>query len=167
MTTILSEHRPAPGMLFSDAHVHSLGERFPRMPLLGGGAGGERMFGGILKSVEIVGVGGAMSYLNARHAKPGRNAYEFMGVPADLALGLLFSGFALTGYFGQQGDHALNVGVGFLSAYACRMGSIWGAGAREAAPPAHAVGALPAPNPYAPAPMPAPAPAATPYPWAA
>jgi len=128
------------------------------------------MFGGILKAVEIIGVGGAMSYLNARHAAPGRNAYEFMGVPADLTLGLLFSGFALTGYFGQQGDHALNVGIGFLSAYGCRMGTIWGGAARPAAP-AHAVGVLPGPaTAYGPGQQPAPqVQGAQPqyYPWAA
>lgn len=165
MTTMLSEARQhhLPG-IFSDAHRQSLSERFaPQMSL--GPAGGERMFGGILKGLEIVGVAGAMSYFNARHAAAGRNAYEVMGVPADLALGLLFSGFALTGYFGQQGDHALNFGIGFLGAYACRMGSIWGAAARPSVGPSHATPTLPAPSPYA-----APPPAAEKqpyYPWAA
>jgi len=169
MTTLLSEYRPhahTPG-IFSDSHRDALFERFGSRASLGP-AGGERMFGGVLKAIEIVGAGGAMSYLNARHAQAGRNAYEVMGVPADLALGLLFSGFALTGYFGQQGDHALNFGIGFLGSYACRMGSIWGASARAAATtqvsgPAPAQIPAPAPTPYAPATQSR----AADYPWAA
>ena len=166
MTTMLSEARHHLPGIFSDAHRQSLAERFTSRTSLGP-AGGERMFGGILKGLEIVGVAGAMSYFNARHAAAGRNAYEVMGVPADLALGLLFSGFALTGYFGQQGDHALNFGLGFLGAYACRMGSIWGAASRSNTGSGHATGALPAPNPYATAPARAPATAEQYYPWAA
>lgn len=171
MTTMLSEYRPhGPGMIFSDAHVQALGERFPARGALAG-VNGERMFGGALKAIEVIGVGGAMSYMNARHAAPGRNAYEVMGVPADLALGLLFSGCALTGYFGQQGDHALNFGLGFLSAYACRMGSIWGSASREAREATLAKTSLPAPasavaGPYAPAP-PNAREAKQRYPWAA
>lgn len=169
MTTMLSEYRPhshTPG-IFSDAHRDSLFERFGTRATLGP-AGGERMFGGLLKAIEIVGAGGAMSYLNSRHAAAGRNAYEVMGVPADLALGLLFSGFALTGYFGQQGDHALNFGIGFLGSYACRMGSIWGASARSMSEARVGASALPAPapRPYVAAGA-ARQPADNVYPWAA
>jgi hypothetical protein len=168
MTTMLSEYRPHGVGIFSDPRIHALGERYAPKATLAG-AGGERMFGGALKGIEVIGVGGAMSYLNAKHAAAGRNAYEVMGVPADLALGLLFSGFALTGYFGQQGDHALNFGLGFLSAYACRMGSIWGAAAREARDAAAPKANLPAPavaGPYASAPSPERQ-AQKRYPWAA
>lgn len=169
MTTMLSEpraHHPSGIGIFSDGYRQSLAERYtPKLSL--GPAGGEKMFGGILKGLEIVGVAGAMSYLNARHAAAGRNAFEVMGVPADLALGLLFSGFALTGYFGQQGDHALNFGIGFLGAYACRMGSVWGAASRPAVAPSHVPATLPAPSPFAPASAPAAAEQQPYYPWAA
>lgn len=114
--------------ILSDAHVQHLREKFRPYSFTSGG--GEKTFGEVLKAVEVVGVGGAMSYLNARHAAAGRNAYEVAGVPADLALGLLFSGLAITGYFGEHASHGQNVGLGFLAAYACRMGSVWGGTAR-------------------------------------
>lgn len=117
-------------MLLSDAHIHSLGERFPRLAHLEGA--GEKTFGAILAGIEVVGVAGTMSYLNARHAAVGRNAYEVAGVPADLALGLLFSGLAITGYFGEHAKHGHNVGFGFLAAYAARMGTVWGTSSRSA-----------------------------------
>jgi hypothetical protein len=117
-------------MLLSDAHIHSLGERFPRLAHLEGA--GEKTFGAILAGIEVVGVAGTMSYLNARHAAAGRNAYEVAGVPADLALGLLFSGLAITGYFGEHAKHGHNVGFGFLAAYAARMGTVWGRSAQSA-----------------------------------
>jgi hypothetical protein len=96
--------------------------------------GGEKYMGAVLTAVEVVGVAGAMSYLNNKHGTKGRNAVEVMGVPADLALGLLFSGLGVTGYFGEHGKHSLAIGCGFLGAYACRMGVLWGAGARADLP---------------------------------
>jgi hypothetical protein len=124
-------HIAKPAFTYSDQGLARLQERFHPLPRIGTAGGGERLFGNALTAIEIVGVGGAMSYLNARHAPPGKNAYEVAGLPADVVLGLLFSGVSVfTGYFGKYAEHGLNVGIGFLLAYACRMGSIWGQAAR-------------------------------------
>jgi hypothetical protein len=156
-------------MLLSDANINTLSEKWPRLAHLSGPKG-EKTFGEVMKAIEIVGVGGAMSYMNAKHASPGRNAYEIMGVPADLALGLIFSGFAVTGYFGEHADHAQNVGIGFLAAYACRMGSVWGASSRTAKVEAAlgtVRGAFAAPHPFQPAEAVVPQGVPQQYPWAA
>lgn len=155
-------------MILSDNTIRDWHERFPRMSHAIEGAGGEKTFGAVLQAIEVVGVAGTMSYMNSRHAAAGRRAYEVAGVPADLALGLLFSGLAtFTGYFGSQASHVQNVGSGFLSAYACRMGTTWGAAARdakEALPGGVVRGAFPAGSPYG---MPQQQAAAGSYPWAA
>jgi len=118
-------------MILSDSTINDWQSRFPRLAHVAQTRGGEKVFGNILEVIEVVGVAGTMSYLNSRHAAAGRHAYEVAGVPADLALGLLFSGLAtFTGYFGEQAGHVNNVGSGFLTAYACRMGTMWGAAAR-------------------------------------
>jgi hypothetical protein len=120
-------------MILSDSTINDWQSRFPRLSHVTSTKGGEKVFGNILEAIEVVGVAGTMSYLNSRHAAAGRHAYEVAGVPADLALGLLFSGLAtFTGYFGEQANHVNNVGSGFLAAYACRMGTMWGAAARDA-----------------------------------
>jgi hypothetical protein len=118
-------------MILSDRLVHDFAERYPRMAHAALSGAGEKTFGAILQGIEVIGVAGAMSYMNARHAAAGRQAYEVAGVPADLALGVLFSGLALTGYFGDHAKHAHNVGNGFLCAYACRMGTLWGGAAKS------------------------------------
>jgi hypothetical protein len=155
-------------MILSDHQLHSFAEKWPRMSHIVEGAGGEKTFGAILQAIEVVGVAGTMSYLNSRHAAAGRHAYEVAGVPADLALGLLFSGLAtFTGYFGKQGEHVNNVGSGFLCAYACRMGTMWGSVARDAkdhALPGAVRGAFSAGSPYAP---PQQQTQVASYPWAA
>src|SRR5271156_2230110 len=110
--------------ILSDNTLRDWAEKYPALSRAASGAGGEKTFGAVLQTVEVVGVAGAMSYMNARHAATGRNAYEVAGVPADLALGLLFSGLAtFTSYFGKQAEHVHNVGNGFFCAYACRMGT--------------------------------------------
>jgi hypothetical protein len=157
-------------MILSDRLVHDFAERYPRMAHMASSAAGEKTFGAILQGITVIGVAGTMSYLNARHAAAGRQAYEVAGVPADLALGVLFSGLALTGYFGDHAKHAHNVGNGFLCAYACRMGTMWGSAAKSqlgaGAPRAAAAFAAPAGSPYAS--NAASAPVATgSYPWAA
>src|SRR5271157_4236302 len=113
MLDLTDSHIHAPRLL-SDARVSSMAERFrPLWGAASSGSSGERVFGHVLTAVEIVGVGGAMSYLNSRRAAPGRSAIEIAGVPADLALGMLFSGVSVfTGYFGKYADHGLNVGIG-------------------------------------------------------
>lgn len=117
--------------IFSDHTLQDFLNRNPRVSHLVSPSGtGENVFGAILQAVEFVGVAGTMSYFNARHAAPGRQAYEVAGVPADLALGLLFSGLSVSGYFGKHASHGHNVGGGFLAAYACRMGSMWGGATR-------------------------------------
>lgn len=119
--------------IFSDHTLQDFLNRNPRVnPTTGAvlGGKGEDVFGAVLQTVEFVGVAGTMSYFNARHAAPGRQAYEFAGVPVDLALGLLFSGLSVGGYFGKHASHGTNVGSGFLAAYACRMGGMWGGAAR-------------------------------------
>ena len=118
-------------MILSDRLVHDFAERYPRMAHLTSSAAGEKTFGAVLQAITVIGVAGTMSYMNARHAGPGRQAYEVAGVPADLALGVLFSGLAVTGYFGDHAKHAHNVGNGFLTAYACRMGTMWGSAAKS------------------------------------
>lgn len=117
--------------IFSDRTLQEYMERNPRIAQFVSGSGtGENIFGAILQAVEVVGVAGTMSYMNARHAAAGRQAYEVAGVPADLALGLMFAGLAASGYFGKHSTHGHNVGNGFLTAYACRMGTMWGAAAK-------------------------------------
>lgn len=117
--------------IFSDHTLQDFLNRNPRVAHVASASGtGENVFGAVLQTVEFVGVAGTMSYLNMRHAAPGRQAYEVAGVPADLALGLLFSGLSLSGYFGKHASHGVNVGSGFLAAYACRMGATWGAAAK-------------------------------------
>ena len=157
-------------MLLSPDTIHRYETQFPRLAAITSTKGGEKAFGNILQAVEVVGIAGTMSYLNSRHAAAGRHAYEVAGVPADLALGLLFSGLAtFTGYFGEQAGHVSNVGSGFLCAYACRMGTMWGATARDAknqSLPGAVRGAFPASSPYAP-PQPQQQVQATSYPWAA
>lgn len=118
-------------MILSDRLVNDFSERYPRMAHLASSGAGEKTFGAVLQAITVVGVAGTMSYMNARHAAAGRQAYEVAGVPADLALGVLFSGLAITGYFGDHAKHAHNVGNGFLVAYACRMGTMWGAAAKS------------------------------------
>jgi hypothetical protein len=155
-------------MILSDKTISDWQTQFPRLAHVTSSKGGEKAFGNILQAIEVVGVAGTMSYLNSRHAAAGRHAYEVAGVPADLALGLLFSGLAtFTGYFGEQASHVSNVGSGFLCAYAARMGTMWGAVARDAKNQvaAGAVrGAFQAGSPYA---APQQAHAAAGYPWAA
>lgn len=128
-------------MIFSDRMVNSLSEKYlPRAPFNAGG--GEKYLGAILQTVEIVGIAGAMTYFNAKHGTQGRGAVEFMGVPADLALGLVFSGLGVTGYFGEHSKHSLNFGCGFLVSYGCRMAGLWGAAARGELPPGVVRGAF-------------------------
>ena len=117
--------------IFSDPTLQHYMERNPRVAqFLTTTSTGENIFGAALHAVEVVGVAGTMSYMNARHAAPGRQAYEVAGVPVDLALGLMFAGLAASGYFGKHSNHGYNVGNGFLTAYACRMGSMWGGAAK-------------------------------------
>ena len=119
-------------MIFSDHRIGDLTSKYlPRASFEAGG--GEKYFGAVLQAVEIVGVAGAMTYMNNSRGAAGRGAIEFMGVPADLALGLIFTGLGVTGYFGEHGKHSLNVGCGFLGAYACRMGQVWGVAAKHEA----------------------------------
>ncbi len=155
-------------MILSDKTINDWQAQFPRLAHVASSKGGEKAFGNILQAIEVVGVAGTMSYLNSRHAAAGRHAYEVAGVPADLALGLLFSGLAtFTGYFGEQASHVSNVGSGFLCAYACRMGTMWGSVARDAKNQmtGGAVrGAFQAGSPYA---APQPQTQAAGYPWAA
>ncbi|HTR02537.1 MAG TPA: hypothetical protein VMN82_05015 [Thermoanaerobaculia bacterium] len=169
MLDLTDSHVHAPRLL-SDGYLQRAETRLPPIPTLGIPAGsGERLFGHALTAIEIVGVGGAMSYLNAKHAAPGKNAYEVLGLPADVVLGLAFSGTAVfTNYFGRYAEHGLNVGLGLLLAYACRMGSIWGDAARREAPPAGVRGYFQSSGERPFQPAPAPAEAAVPqYPWAA
>lgn len=112
----------------SDTHLSHLGSRFARMSGLKGG--GERAFGEVLKTVETVGVAGAMSFVNARYAEAGKPAYEVAGVPADLAGGILIGALSLAGYLGKYDEHGHNISNGLIATYAVRMGSIWGANAR-------------------------------------
>jgi hypothetical protein len=153
-------------MFLSADTLHKYEAQYPRLAHFAQAGGGEKTFGAILQALEVVGVAGTMSYLNARHAKPGRQAYEVAGVPADLALGLLFSGLAVTGYFGDHAKHAHNVGNGLFCAYACRMATMWGGAAKPGLPVGGptARGAFgPAqPSPYATTETTVPA-----YPWAA
>lgn len=151
--------------IFSDHTLQDFLNRNPRVSHLASAGGtGENVFGAVLQAVEFVGVAGTMSYLNARHAAPGRQAYEVAGVPADLALGLLFSGLSVSGYFGKHASHGHNVGGGFLAAYACRMGSMWGAAAKAQLHGASVRGAFAAPSAQSPQPIAADA---AQYPWAA
>lgn len=153
--------------IFSDHTLQDFLNRNPRVHSTTGavlGGKGEDAFGAVLQTVEFVGVAGTMSYFNARHAAPGRQAYEFAGVPVDLALGLLFSGLSVGGYFGKHASHGTNVGGGFLAAYACRMGGMWGGAARAQ------LGAAPVRGAFGPQPVGAPnyqAAVAGQYPWAA
>jgi hypothetical protein len=126
--TLHMSEMPQTGSLFSPSHWAWLDQRFPR---ISHATGGEKMFGDMLQAFEVVGVAGTMSYLNAKHAAAGRNAYEIAGIPVDIVLGLLFSGLSVAGYFGEHGKHSFNVGSGFLAAYACRQASIWGGAARQ------------------------------------
>jgi hypothetical protein len=132
---LTDSHIHAPRLL-SDGYLQRAEARYAPISHAIASGSGERVFGHVLTAIEIVGVGGAMSYLNAKHAAPGKNAYEVLGLPADVLLGVVFSGTAVfTNYFGRYAEHGLNVGLGFLLAYACRMGSIWGESARESLPP--------------------------------
>lgn len=172
MLDLTDSHIHAPRLL-SDGKLQNLETRWSPLPQFRAAAGGgERLFGHALTAIEIVGVGGAMSYLNARHAAPGKNAYEVLGLPADVVLGLAFTGTAVfTNYLGRYSEHGLNVGLGFLLAYACRMGSIWGDASRRESPPAGVRGYFQSSGerPFQPAPgMSAPAEQSVPqYPWAA
>jgi len=169
MLDLTDSHMYAPRML-SDGFIQRVDARNP--PMFSGakaaGGSGERLFGHALTAVEIVGVGGAMSYLNAKHAAPGKNAYEILGLPADVVLGLTFSGFSIfTNYFGRYAEHGLNVGLGFLLAYACRMGSIWGEAARgESSPGVRGYFSAGPERPYQSAPVEQEE-AVPQYPWAA
>jgi hypothetical protein len=154
-------------MILSDRLVHDFAERYPRLAHVTSSGAGEKTFGAILQGIEVIGVAGTMSYLNARHAAAGRQAYEVAGVPADLALGVLFSGLALTGYFGDHAKHAHNVGNGFLCAYACRMGTLWGSAAKSQLQAAQAGRPQFAPSPGVSQPQPQPQAAVGAYPWAA
>jgi hypothetical protein len=171
MLDLTDSHIHAPRLL-SDGYLQRAEARYsPISHAVASGTSGERVFGHALTAIEIVGVGGAMSYLNSRHAPPGKNAYEILGLPADVVLGLTFSGTAIfTNYFGRYADHGLNVGLGFLLAYACRMGSIWGDAARREAPPGvrgyFQAPQVPTEKPFQPVPVPAEQ-AAPQYPWAA
>jgi hypothetical protein len=116
--------------IFSPGYLARLDQMYPKLGEHVREATGEKAFGAVLQAIEVVGVAGVVSFLNARHAGPGRKAYEVAGVPADLALGLLFTGFSVAGYFGQHDQHGQNVGYGLLSAYTCRMGTEWGEAAK-------------------------------------
>ncbi len=154
--------------ILSDNTLRDWAEKYPALSRAASGAGGEKTFGAVLQAIEVVGVAGAMSYMNARHAAAGRQAYEVLGVPADLALGLLFSGLAITGYFGDHAKHAHNVGNGLFAAYACRLGTMWGGAAKaqfQAASGAVRGQFAPASGQATMHPVEAPVPAQ--YPWAA
>jgi hypothetical protein len=97
---------------------------------------GESVLGNVLQLGLIGLVAGGTSYMNAKHAAPGRQAYEVLGVPADLALGLSFTGLALAGYFGEHAKSGQNIGHGFLAAYVVRLCRTWGEEARMATPAA-------------------------------
>ena len=111
----------------SDNHLGSL-ERFTKPRAAA--AGGEKNFGEILKSIETVGAAVTMSYMNGKHARPGRNAFELGGVPVDLALGVVGNVVALSSYLGEYSEHAHNLANGMLCAYGCRIAMMYGAEAR-------------------------------------
>lgn len=120
--------------ILNDDHVEMLEGRYSRAlrdhAKGRGKSGGEKGFGEILKTFETVGAGSMMGFLNAKHAKPGRNAVEVGGVPADLTLGVGLSVFALSNYVGDYSEHVHNLANGLLCAYAVRMGMMWGAESR-------------------------------------
>jgi len=142
-------------MFLSDAHVTGLQDRVQRKiaELRANPSSDKSSFAMVVRSVEVVGAAGVMGYMNAKHAKPTRNALEFFGLPVDVALGVFGNIFAVSNYLGEYSEHLHNVSNGILCAYAVRMGMMWGADAKamrtaQAAQSSRtSVGALPARQP--------------------
>jgi hypothetical protein len=132
---------PSPPRLFSDAGISRMDGLFPARAAAAVTAGaGERIMDGAITAVEIIGVGVAVSYFNAKNAQAGKVAYELAGLPVDVVVGILVAGSAVfTNFWGRMSGHALNVGIGFLLAYGCRMGALWGQAARAEMPQAAGV----------------------------
>ncbi len=148
-------------MFLTDTHIDALSNKFTKPRGLG--AAGEKSFGEILKTIETVGAGAAMGYMNAKLCKPGRNAMEIGGVPVDLALGVVGNVIALSSYLGEYSEHAHNLANGALCAYGVRLAMMWGADARVVQMRVREQGASGMPN-FAPAALPAQSPYAFPLP---
>lgn len=142
--------------------MNTLSTRFSK-PSASAAASGEKSFGEILKTVETVGAGAAMGYMNAKYCRPGRNAVEIGGVPMDLALGVVGNVVALSSYLGEYSEHAHNLANGLLCAYSVRLAMMWGADARVVRMRVEQQERAAAPN-YVPRAMPAPAPPAFAFP---
>jgi len=119
-------------MFLSDAHVTGLQDRVQRKiaELRSTPSSSDKSLAFFVRSIETVGAAGVMGYMNAKHAKPTRNAMELFGLPIDVALGVLGNVFAVSNYLGEYSEHLHNVSSGILCAYAVRMGMMWGADAK-------------------------------------
>jgi hypothetical protein len=140
-------------VFLTDTQMDSLSTRFSKPR--GAATGGEKSFGEILKTIETVGAGATMGYMNAKYCRPGRNAMEIGGVPVDLALGVVGNVVALSSYLGEYSEHAHNLANGLLCAYGVRLAMMWGADARIVQTRIQQQQASSAPN-YVPRQMPAP-----------
>lgn len=147
-------------MFLTDTHIDALSNRFTKSGAAAA-ASGEKSFGEILKTIETVGAGAAMGYMNTKYCKPGRNAMEIGGVPVDLALGVVGNVIALSSYLGEYSEHAHNLSNGLLCAYGVRLAMMWGADARVVQMRVQQQNAAGVPN-FAPRQMPQPAPYAFP-----
>jgi hypothetical protein len=118
--------------ILNDDHVEMLEDRFGMHKLRkrSRDRGFSEHASFILKTAETLGAAGTMGFLNAKHAKPNRNAIEFGGVPADLTFGVIGNVIALSPYVGDFAEHLHNLATGLLCAYGVRMGMMWGAESR-------------------------------------
>ena len=91
--------------------------------------------------------GGTMGLVNARFAVPGDDAARVFGAPVDLVTAGICYGLGLTGYFGSESHHVVNIGHGCLAAYGYRKIMRFSR-ERFASPPIDQAvrGALPAPQ---------------------
>jgi hypothetical protein len=82
--------------------------------------GGEKTFNTLKRLGIIGGVAAGWGFLNPRFAAPGDDAARIFNVPADATVGLGLLALGLTGYFGAESEHVLDISYGCLAAYGYR-----------------------------------------------
>lgn len=90
-----------------------------------------RVAGEAIKTGLVAGSTFGMSYVNARYGSGG--AFEYQGVPIDLAGGLLISALSFADILGKYDEFGHAVGSGLIGAYAARLGAKHGAEAKLSA----------------------------------
>jgi hypothetical protein len=73
-----------------------------------------------IQTVEVAGASALAGYVNVKYGTG--NELAIQGVPVDLAAGLALIGGDFLKLWGRHGEHACNLGAGFLAGYGYRLG---------------------------------------------